>query len=319
LVHGISDYVESDRLHQFRSFFGVLSIRGDQDGTYHRLIHGTTVHGKQYREWPYREEALTYYHRRGPVGHIFQAYPNVARNFAVIGLGTGTMASYCQEGDHVTFYEIDKTVRDIAEDPKYFSYLTDARERGAKVDIVLGDARLQLEKTRIKHKYRLIIVDAFSSDAIPIHLITREAVQIYFDKLTPDGLVAFHISNRHLRLKPVLFNLVKDAGYYGVVEEDDGDREDRFGSTWVVLARDSSAVERLLQYGDSAREIIASRATVQDLMYLPVPAVSFNAMILYHLLDRVNWEELAVSKEEANRAGLWTDDYSNLFGVFSWK
>src|SRR5262249_17506855 len=148
-------------------------------------------------------------------GPIAQLYAELARrgrpiHTAVIGLGTGTMAAFARPGDTMTIYEIDRLVREIALDPAYFTYLNDASRRGATIRIEMGDARLRVDAVRRERpgeKYDFILVDAFSSDAIPVHLLTREALAVYLDVLKPDGVVAFHISNRYLRLEPVVANL----------------------------------------------------------------------------------------------------------------
>src|SRR5262249_12987779 len=149
------------------------------------------------------------------VGQVFAAFAEELRPqpVAVIGLGAGTLAAYGQTGQTLDFYEIDPLIKRIASDPQYFTYLRDAQARGVKLDIILGDARLKLEQ-RIGQegakKYGLLVVDAFSSDAIPIHLINREALDIYLANLAEHGILVFHISNRHLDLEPVLANLAKD-------------------------------------------------------------------------------------------------------------
>src|SRR5205085_1438076 len=136
---------------QDRSYFGVLKIDESEfrrNGlTYHTLTHGTTTHGMQCMAEEYRAEALTYYDRNGPVGQLFATYPELTHNYAVIGLGTGTMAAYGDADRKVTFYEIDRHVREIAKNPRYFTYLSDyAKRRGEEAEIVMGDARLQMEK-----------------------------------------------------------------------------------------------------------------------------------------------------------------------------
>src|SRR5262249_49382065 len=160
-------------------------------------------------------------HRTGPLGLVFAAIEEQKENrpIALIGLGTGTTAAYAQPGQDVVFYEIDAKVKAIAENEKYFTYLSDARKRGADLEFVLGDARLYMKKDAEKDPqgkpdgyYRLIVVDAFSSDAIPVHLITFEAIEAFLKKMAPDGILAYHISNRYLDLQPVLAAAAKEAG-----------------------------------------------------------------------------------------------------------
>jgi spermidine synthase len=234
-----------------RSFFGVMRVErwafgdGDARVDYNRLMHGTTLHGRQEldadRKPKHDAEPQTYYHRTGPIGQVFamlDAGPeNRTRPIGAIGLGIGTVACYAHPGQEFSFYEIDDKVKSIAEDQAYFSNLADARRRGARVDIVLGDARLSMSKAA-DHHYRLIIVDAFSSDAIPVHLMTLEALELYLQKLAPDGIIAFHISNRYLDLEPVLSSLSRKAQLKCLVQHDSkGDHPGKAASTWVIMAR----------------------------------------------------------------------------------
>src|SRR5207248_1605872 len=137
---------------------------------------------------------LSYYHPTGPIGQVFAEFsgPKAKKDVAVIGLGTGTLASYGQPGQSFLFYDIDEDVVKVA--TNFFSYLHDCR---AQWDVSLGDARLRIQEAKPK-QFDLIIVDAFNSDAIPVHLLTREAIELYFDKLRDDGILALHISNRYL-------------------------------------------------------------------------------------------------------------------------
>ena len=192
-----------------RSFYGRYAVlNADQQGGYHALYHGSTLHGAQSLLHP--REPLTYYHRAGPLGQIFAATAEKAgrRRVAVVGLGTGTVAAYGNAGEAWTFYEIDPGILKIARDPRYFTYL---RDSPAHIDVVLGDARLSLTHAP-PHAYDLIIVDAFNSDAIPVHLLTREALGVYLDKLAPGGIVALHLSNRYLELEPVVAALARERG-----------------------------------------------------------------------------------------------------------
>jgi len=332
-------------IHQDRSFFGVLKVetrdpyddpllRRWQDGTvYNRLLHGTTLHGMQrqpnlpllllplsatnpfeagaYTSYGRQEsdmlrlEALTYYHRTGPIGQVYSSYcpPGTKCDVAFIGLGTGTMSSYLEPGQHGDIYEIDKKVVDIASNERFFTYLRDAR---GPYDIRLGDARLKL-KDAAPHSYKLIVVDAFSSDAIPIHLITKEAIELYFDKMTPDGVLAVHISNRHLSLGPVLGNIVRELGLAGLDEYDnDEGSPGKNSSDWVVLARNRQALEPLIARREAARLSVQANLvlgmTAAPVM-LPVPFARFTL-----------WDDLDDDPEQRT----WTDDYSNIIGVLRW-
>jgi hypothetical protein len=285
LVAGFVDARNNDQIRQSRSFFGVLRISRDRDPTgYTELRHGTTLHGRQSLEPSRRAEPLSYYQRKGPIGQLFDELdrrPGAVR-MAVIGLGTGTLAAYARPGDRVTFYEIDRLVRDVAFDPRYFTYAADARDRGASLRMELGDARIRMDavrRERPEERYDVILVDAFTSDAIPVHLLTREALRLYFDMLGPRGILALHISNRYLRLEPVVANLAADRGYARLLQHGDtGDVRGGVEASWAVLAR------RPEDFGELASD---SRWTVASLD--PEPAV-----------------------------GTWTDDFHNLLSVFKW-
>jgi hypothetical protein len=226
----------SDVIARERNFFGVRTIE-QPTSTVRSLVHGTTLHGNQVRAAGL-PQPTTYYHPASPIGQLIAgAPPSMTRRTAVIGLGTGTMAAHSKPGERWTFYEIDPAIARVASDPRYFTYLRDAP---ASTEIVLGDARLSLQEAR-DGTYGLIVADAFSSDAIPTHLITREALALYFRKLTPTGTLAFHISNRYLDLKPVLGNLSREAGLTCLVGSTDAPlaepAPEASSSVWVVLSR----------------------------------------------------------------------------------
>jgi hypothetical protein len=335
-------------MHQERSFFGVLKVEneelifGNEHFYFRRLIHGTTLHGTQFLDKERRDEPLTYYHASGPIGEVMMVYntPERLPNLAVIGLGTGTMACYARPGQHLTFYDIDPVVRRFSFDgnPMYFSYVQDARDRGAHVEpLVMGDARLTMERKQLKdsEKYGVIVVDAFSSDAIPVHLLTSEAMQIYLDKLTPDGLLAFHISNRYFDLKPALYNLAREHGLSSVYQSDDRetDKEStamlgKSSSTWVILARDSKYLDglRALNGWEDLRAELYGQFFQLSLWPDPGVGLSSQTMLMHKLLDQAishrpsKWEELEPKKgwPDLGKVGVWTDDYSNLLSVFDW-
>jgi hypothetical protein len=285
LVAGFVDARKSDQIRQSRSFFGVLRISRDRDPKgYTELRHGTTLHGRQSLEPGRRAEPLSYYHRKGPVGQLFAELDRRpgARRIAVVGLGTGTLAAYARPGDRVTVYEIDRLVRDVAFDARYFTYAGDARDRGASVRIELGDARIRLDavrRDRSDERYDVILVDAFTSDAIPVHLLTREALRLYFDMLGPRGLLALHISNRYLRLEPVVANLADDGRYARLLQHGGaGDVRGAVEASWALLAR------RPEDFGDLASD--------------------------------PRWTAAALDPELG--VGTWTDDFHNLLSVFKW-
>ena len=227
-------------LHAERTFFGVYRINLDPSGRYHSLIHGTTLHGMQALDKARQNEPLTYYHRTGPFGQAFVRLPQVsgAREIAVVGLGIGTLASYASSGQRWTFYELDPAVERLARSGEYFTFLRDC---GDRCRVVLGDARLSVAQAR-PNAYGLIVLDAFSSDAIPMHLMTTEAVSLYLTRLAPGGVLAFHISNRHLELGPVLARLAL-AHRLTVVDQAEGATQAAIAdgkspSEWMMMARD---------------------------------------------------------------------------------
>jgi hypothetical protein len=326
---------DTNTLMQKRSFFGVLKV--EEDELYHRLVHGTTLHGKQFRDPARHREPLTYYHRTGPMGHLFDAYwdKDPRKNYAVVGLGTGTMACYAEPGQHLTFYDIDTVVRDIAYNTDYFTYVSDAEERGVNVELVLGDARLTMERKQLSEdeKYNILCVDAFSSDAIPIHLITRQALQMYLTKIKEDGIIAFHVSNRYLDLRPVLARLAEVEGLTGYYESDGSEGEEgKAASTWVVLARKPEYLSRLPNEDRWERVRLPVQQAMVSLLAVPDNGTGLKAQafILAGLtgddgdLDlerrwtmiRMPWRPLKTWDD----VGEWTDDYSNLLSVFTaWK
>jgi len=214
---------------------------------------------------------------------------------AVIGLGSGTMASYARKGDEYTFFEIDPVVARFASEPAVFSYLTDAKARGASVRIVLGDGRLNIMKEK-DGTFGLIVLDAFSSDSIPVHLLTREALEMYLNKLRPDGVVAFHVSNRYFDLRPIFANLAADLGvaaYLGETSKNNavtavrGINEERkhyelmTDTSWIAIGRTPEAVAAFRK-------------------------------------DAPYWVPL--TKRPGDNPSLWTDDFSDVLSAFiGWK
>ena len=268
--------------------------------------------------------------------------PAEVRPMALIGLGTGTTASYSKPGQEFVFYEIDAKVKAIAENENYFSYLADAKTRGVKLDFVMGDARLSLDKPmsdpqgRADGHFRLIVVDAFSSDAIPVHLITHEALKLYVRKAAPDGVIAFHISNRYLDLEPVLATLAKEENLKCLVRHDSKeDKRGKAASTWVILAKsdhyekafgsllfDLRDVEKGKQYREQIKELRVKVANMKDsdqrnklereLSDVEDERRSNDAK-WYWIQDRQYRDAEALDDVE-----LWTDDYQNLLAIFMW-
>jgi hypothetical protein len=223
-----------------RSFYGAYTIT-DED-TYRVLYHGTTNQGAESLVPELKCMPLAYYFPTGPLGRLFMSFQGeyAKSDIAVIGLGAGSTAGYAQAGQRWTFYEIDPTVERIARDPRYFTFLRDCAPQAR---VILGDARISLAREP-DGTHDLIILDAFSSDAIPVHLLTREALDLYFQKLSPHGVLVFHVSNRNFNLAPVLSRLARDAHVVAYFQSDAevSPAEDSAGkaeSEWVVMARRS--------------------------------------------------------------------------------
>jgi hypothetical protein len=253
-----------------RSFFGVVKVVDAPDIDMRMMMHGTTLHGMQAMSGdPLR--LLTYYAPQTPIGQAFALYGPEARRIGVVGLGTGSSACYARAGQDWTFFEIDPLVVEVATDPKHFSFMSscapDAR-------IVVGDARIRIAGDPAK--FDLMLLDAFSSDTIPTHLLTREAMELYLDRLGPDGVLVFHVTNRHLELSPVVARVVAAAGAHALFQA--FRPEGKLSETGVTRSD----------------VVLISRA----------PAA----------LDRARadarWSEL-----KSDGARPWTDDYSNIIGA----
>ena len=252
-------------LYADRTFFGLNRVEVDDEGR-HQLAHGTTIHGEQWTDTELADQPLAYYHRTGPVGQVFEAVEADGgwEHAAVIGLGSGSLAAYGGAGQRMTFYEIDSAVADIASNPDLFSFLSDST---AAIDVVLGDGRLTIADAP-DGAFDIIFMDAFSSDSPPVHLLTREALRLYLDKLAPDGLVVFNVSNRYLDLATVVERQAADAGLAGLaqldVNLDEAPPGDKEPSHFVVLARDQARLEPIAANGrwrPSARHPDASGPT----------------------------------------------------------
>ncbi len=236
---------EGKVLHAERSFFGVLRVTSDPLLNSHSLLHGTTLHGMQSLDADEQSNPWGYYHREGPLGRIFEALQSnrPLREIGIIGLGAGATAAYGQPGQRITYYEIDPAVERIVRDPKYFTYLSRCR---AQLDVVPGDGRLSLVHGPPR-RFDLLVIDAFSSDSIPVHLMTREALRIYLDHLSEHGVLAIHISNRYLDLERPLDDLAKDAGAVALVchDEEEAKGLGKSSSVWVAMARRTQDLQSL--------------------------------------------------------------------------
>ena len=226
---------------QQRDFFGVHKVVTDLNDQRHLLIDGGVIHGVQLTDPQLRDVPTAYYSASGPVGDFFHAVQRVDAqwNVAAIGLGAGSIGCYAQPQQSWTFYEIDPVVVNIAQNPSLFTFLRDCTPRAS---IVLGDGRLTLTKAP-DHSYDLIIVDAFGGDAPPVHLLTREALQLYVSKLRPGGVLMFNVSNKYIDLASVLASGASSISLAAYVRTDVDvtpaeDAASKFKSSWVLMAAD---------------------------------------------------------------------------------
>jgi hypothetical protein len=271
---------DNGRVETVRSFFGVHKIVATPNGHYHVLMHGTTIHGaEKFRNadgTPVtgRPEPISYYYKDGGIGQAIAAIrerKGAPLRVAVIGLGSGTLACASLPGEQWKFFEIDQSMVDTARDPRYFTYINSCEP---DLKPVIGDARLTFAREP-DGIYDLIIVDAYSSDAIPIHLATREAMKIYKDRLAPHGAVVMHVSNRHLELASVVVGIAQANGLKSWVYDEDSNRDNEyiFPTNVVVSARAEADVGKLAS---------------SDV-----------------------WEETEADPKQR----VWTDDYSNVLGA----
>jgi hypothetical protein len=271
---GTRDYV--------RSFFGVHKITTTADGQFRTLQHGTTEHGAQRlrdgngQPVTGRPEPLTYYHPTSPIAQGIKAArerKNGPIRLAVVGLGTGSIACLTEPGDALTYYEIDPAVIRIAKDPSRFTFLASC---APAAKIVVGDARLTLADAD-DGQYDVIVVDAFTSDAIPVHLVTREAMALYLKKIDPNGIILMHVSNRHMELASVVAGIAQANGLVTWVNDGSADEDEanyKFSSTVCAVARSEDDFSNAMAEDD-------------------------------------NWKV----EEPDERQWVWTDDYSNIIGA----
>jgi SAM-dependent methyltransferase len=261
-----------------RSFFGVLRVIEAADHSHRLLQHGTTLHGRQNLPAGPRCQPQSYYDAAGPVGDLFERSGRRFTEVAVVGLGSGGLACYAEPGARWTFFEIDPLVERIARDPSLFTFLPTSRGR---IEIVIGDGRKRIEAVAAG-SFDLIVLDAFSSDSVPVHLLTEEAIAEYLVRLRPGGIIALHISNRYLDLEPVIAALAAAQRLPALTEEDlDIPQAEllrgRTPSQWVALAGSLEPLARL-GAGTGWRPLVARQGV---------------------------------------RA--WTDDYSNLLRSIRWR
>lgn len=284
---------------QQRNFYGVLrvvkTLRWNPPRRQVTLRNGTIGHGFQLIDPALRSLPTNYYSPISGIGiALTHRDPVGARRVGLIGLGIGTLAAYGQPGDQFRFYEIDPDVVRIARDAVFFSYLDDSR---AEIEIVVGDGRLALEselRAGRRAQYDLLVLDAFTSDSIPVHLLTLEAFELYSRHLRDDGLLAVHVSSLHLKLGPLVHRLGASAGLYAMsVLNLQNNRHYAYRSKWVLLSQKASTLQGLKTFGLANKRRLG-------------------------LGDR-DLRFYSPGKGERARAPLWTDDYSDLFGVVKKK
>jgi spermidine synthase len=272
---------EKTVLRQTRTFFGVHRVIFDRSLARHVYTQGTTIHGLQSFEPGRARVAGAYFHATGPAGQVLgRIQPH---RVGLVGLGVGSLATYAEAGQQFTFYEIDPEVARIAADPRLFTYLSDARQRGAKMNIVLGDGRLRLAEAPAQ-SFDLLVLDAYASDVVPTHLLTREAFALYTQRLAPGGLMLLNVSNRYLDLGRVVGAVVDSLHLMAWERLDTLDTAEQR----LLAARDGKAVSKWIIIGNSSRD----------------------------------WEALGFGAEwrrvEAEGASVWTDDYVNIVGALRW-
>jgi hypothetical protein len=277
LFAGLYPISAEEVLYTERSFYGVHRVVNR--GTTRLLLHGTTNHGAQSLDPENKCLPLTYYYPTGPFGQIFDSFQGdfAKQRIAVVGLGTGSSSSYTRAGEQWTFFEINPTVERIARDPRFFTILRDCAENPR---VIIGDARMSLA-AQPDAAYDVMVFDAFSSDAIPLHLMTREALEMYLHKLSAHGVLVFHISNRYLDLSPILAGLAAEQQMVAYQNDDlrvtiGESYRGKTTSSWVVLAR--------------------SKADLGP------------------LTDNTRWVPISANP----RVRPWTDDYSNILSVLDW-
>lgn len=254
-------------VYRARNFFGCISVRVDRLENVSQFFHGVTEHGSESLDPEIRLKPISYFHPQGIIGgllmqtfglkegsadggRLLPAREMERAPYAVLGLGCGALSAYASKNQTMMYYEINPDVIEVAKDPFFFSYIFDAKQRQADVRIIAGDGRLAIQKAPYNY-FKLIVMDAFSSDSIPTHLVTKEAVQMYLSKLRKDGLLIFHITNNYYDLKPVLWTLAQELGLHAVTKNDytAAQMKNRYPTEWVVLSQDKELLQPLSEIG----------------------------------------------------------------------
>jgi len=261
-----------------RNFFGVLKIKTDKKNTSSQIWNGVTLHGGELLDKEKRNKPIFYYGESSPSHDVFSILEESKKNFAyaMLGMGAGSLVSYAKSGQEVLIYELNPNVIDFASNPFYFSYTTEAKKRGAKIDIQCGDARVNIRKAPDKF-LQLIVLDTFSSDSIPLHLITKEALSLYQTKLTNDGSILFHVTNNYYDLKKPIARVAQSLGY-------------------EAISRNSYFSQRLA-WQEPTDWILISK----------------NKKLLEQLKDQYHWNDVVPDP----KMRLWTDDYCDPLSVLN--
>lgn len=288
-VGGWSTIQESLTGDRVRSYFGVYTVTDYPAQGQRRLAHGTTLHGLQRTDPAHRREATTYYGPQSGVGLTLakaEALAGPGASIGIVGLGAGTLACYRRPGQQWTFFEIDPVMVDIARDPGKFTFLSDCAD---DAPVVVGDARLQIAQ-QPPAQFDVVVIDAFSSDAIPLHLLTKEAIGIYARALKPDGILLIHISNRFFGLEPVLAEEARARGWTAAIRLDPGPAtegiDDLTASNWVAL---TATPGRMTQLTGGLRP-----------------------------RDKADEDDAWVALQSTPGFERWTDDYASTLPVLMW-
>jgi hypothetical protein len=272
----IPGYIEgANRIYTSRNFFGVKKVLDNPTTRLRELLHGDTIHGMESTEPERAAQPLSYYYPGGSVSDVVEMLRQrgTAQRFGVLGLGAGTMGSYSDDAHRVTFYEIDPAVEPIAR--QYFTFL---RQCSVNCDVIIGDGRLQLAREP-DNTFDMLLLDAFSSDSIPMHLLSEEAVRMYLSKLKPSGVLLFNVSNRYLNVEKLVSALVADAGLVGYSRFDDAGDLRKLGKS-------------------SANHLVAARH-LEDIS---------------SIAGQPGWHPIVRPSDFQ----AWTDDYSSLLGLIRW-